>query len=51
MRIKILNAEGQVVKEVQTSSGKINIRELAAGTYILQLSDGATTTSVKFIKQ
>jgi hypothetical protein len=51
MQVKILNIEGQVVKEIHTSEGKINIHELAAGTYILQLSDGAKIISTKFIKQ
>jgi hypothetical protein len=49
--IKILNIKGQVVKDAYTSADKINIHELIAGTYILQLNDGESTVSTKFIKQ
>jgi len=52
--ITILNVNGQVVKRCSSTSvesGQINISDLCSGTYMLQLSDGQTKQSVKFIKQ
>ncbi|MEP6683984.1 MAG: T9SS type A sorting domain-containing protein, partial [Parafilimonas sp.] len=52
--IIILNVNGQLVKKCQPSSvesGQINISDLSSGTYILQIGNGQTTQSIKFIKQ
>lgn len=52
--ITILNSNGQPVKKYQSLSGEtgqIHINDLASGTYILQLNDGITIQSAKFIKQ
>lgn len=49
----IVNANGETVKRFQLSNtqGKLNIGNLVAGTYILQISNSVQTQSVKFIKQ
>ncbi len=52
--LQIFNIDGKaVVQKIITggSNSKIDISQLAAGTYVLQLKDGEITQSAKFIKQ
>lgn len=52
--LQIFNIDGKAVAQTVITGGsnsKIDISNLSAGTYILQLKDGEITRSAKFIKQ
>jgi Secretion system C-terminal sorting domain len=54
LNITILDLKGSKIRSVISSGNKLsrlNISDLAAGTYILQIDDGEKMESVKFIKQ
>jgi hypothetical protein len=52
--ITILNSNGVTVKQYQSSggeTGRINISNLAAGIYLLQVDDGIQKQTIQFIKR
>lgn len=49
-KIQLFNLSGQLVKEFKTSDS-YNVSELAKGTYVLVISDGAIQESKKIIKE
>jgi hypothetical protein len=52
--LQIFNIDGKAVAQTIITGGsnsKIDISKLPSGTYVLQLKDGETTQSAKFIKQ
>ncbi len=51
LKLQIYNVAGMLVKEASYNEGGVSVSELAGGMYLLQLSDGAATERMKFIKR
>lgn len=50
-KIHVLDIQGKLIQSYQQSNTSIPISHLAAGVYILRLSDGADIKNIRFIKQ
>jgi Secretion system C-terminal sorting domain len=51
VKLQIYNVAGMLVKETAYNEAGISVSDLAGGMYLLQLSDGAATERMKFIKR
>ncbi len=51
VKLQIYNVTGMLVKETAYNEAGVSVSDLAVGMYLLQLSDGASTERLKFIKK
>ena len=50
-RVEVVNAQGQVIKQINGNVNWISVSDLAAGTYILKVTTANGVATQRFVKQ